>query len=388
MAHSTFRSFGYTLLAFALLVAGWMYWRMTNQELWGYAPLAFYLAAFGGTWLLRTYRKSGEVVEDNKLSGLTGLLLGLGFPGILPIPLLLLVAFVPIFVLYRRLITAEASYGRVFRHGFSTFLLFNILASYWVTNTAFGAGVFAMLANSFLMSLPWLAFYWTGRKSPKVAFLAFAACWIAFEHLHYNWGLNWPWLTLGNGFAQWPSLIQWYEVTGVLGGSAWILGCNYLAFKTFFTPAAAPQKKASPLPLALLVALPLIGSLVRYATYSAPAGGTISVASIQPNFEPHFEKFSDRMQSAPLDTFVLLSKAALAVGPTDYLLYPETSFSQIVEGEPLNNRPIQLLQAELKGRGAKYLVTGYQGYKIFSKGEPVTKAVRYFPRQDGSELAV
>lgn len=388
MPHPTLRRIGFALLFIALLIAGWMYWRMTQEELWGYAPLAFYLAAFGGTWLLRTYRKSGEVIKDNKLSGLTGLLLGLGFPGILPIPMLLLVAFVPMFILYRRLIEAEASYGKVFRHGFSAFLLFNILASYWVTNTAFGAGVFAMLANSVLMALPWLAFYWTGRKSPKVAFLAFIACWIAFEHFHYNWELNWPWLTLGNGFAQWPSLIQWYEVTGVLGGTAWILGCNYLAFKTFFAPAAAPQKKASPLPLALLVVLPLIGSIVRYATYTAPAGDTITVASIQPNFEPHFEKFADRLQSAPLDTFIQLSKAALAVGPTDYLLYPETSFSQIVEGEPLNNRPMQLLQAELKGLGAKYLVTGFDGYKIFSDGEPVTEAVRYFPRRDGSELAI
>lgn len=388
MAHPTFRRIGIALLIIAVLIAGWMYWRMTNEELWGYAPLVFYLAAFGGTWLLRTYRKNGEVSEDNKLSGLAGLLLGLGFPGILPIPFLLLVAFVPMFLLYRRLMATGAGYGKVFRHGYSTFLLFNILASYWVTNTGFGAGLFAMLANSALMCLPWLAFYWTGRKSPKVAFLAFAACWIAFEHFHYNWELNWPWLTLGNGFAQWPSLVQWYEITGVLGGSAWILGCNYLAFKIFFAPAAAPRKKPSPLPLALLVIVPVIGSIVRYATYSPPAGDAILVAAIQPNFEPHFEKFADRMQAAPLDTFTRLSKEALAAGPVDYLLYPETSFGQIVEGEPLNNRPMQLLLAEIKGLGAKYLVTGFDGYKIFGEGEPVTRAVRYFPRRDGSELAI
>lgn len=408
MPHQNFRRLGFALLATSLLIVGWMYWRMTREELWSYAPLALYLAAFGGTWLLRTYRKNGDVVADNKLSGLTGLLLGLGFPGILPIPLLLLVAFVPMFVLYRRLIAAEASYGKVFRHGYSAFLLFNILASYWVTNTAFGAGLFAMLTNSALMSLPWLVLYWTGRKSPKVAILAFAACWVAFEHFHYHWELNWPWLTLGNGFAQWPSLIQWYEVTGVLGGTAWILGCNYLAFKTFFAPAAAPtrnkigsdteetaselgtapKKKASPLLFALLVVLPIIGSVIRYATYAPPAGNTITVASIQPNFEPHFEKFADRQQSAPLDTFIRLSKAALAVGSVDYLLFPETSFRQIIEGEPLNNRPMQLLQGELKGLGAKYLITGFSGYKIFDEGEPVTKAVQYFPSSGDSEMAV
>lgn len=387
MPTSTLRSLGFALLALAALVGGWMYWRVSQQELWGYGTLLFYLAAYGSVWLLLTYRKNGKVVQNNYLSALSGLLLGLGFPGLLPIPLLLLVGIVPMFVLYRKLLAADASYRTVFRHGLGAFLLYNILASFWVTNTGFWAGLFAMLANAVLMSLPWLAFYWTGRKSPRIAFLAFAVCWISFEHFHYNWGLNWPWLTLGNGFAQWPSLIQWYEVTGVLGGTAWILGCNYLAYLTFFAPAAA-QKKRSLVPLIALITLPLAGSIVRYFTYSPPAAETISVASIQPNFEPHFEKFADRSQSAPLDTFIRLSTAALAEGPVDYLLFPETSFSYIVENEPLQNRPMQLLKAALEPLGARYLVTGFDGYKIFAPGEPVSPAVRYFPGANGEERAV
>ena len=289
------RTLAFALLAIAAITAGWMCWRNANEELWGYGPLLLYFSAFTGSWLLRTFRKDGSVNKDNYLSGLAGLLLGTGFTNEYGLTFNLFFGFALLFVLHHRLRARGAGTGEVFRHGYSAFLLFNLLTTYWVTNTGFGAGFFAMLANSALMCLPWLAMYWTSRHSPKIALLAFAACWLAFEHLHYNWGLNWPWLTLGNGLANWPSLIQWYEVTGVLGGSVWILGCNYLAYKTFFAPAASPIKHFTlrkSIPLLALILLPVAGSLVRYHTYSPPANNSISVAAIQPNFEPHFEKFA------------------------------------------------------------------------------------------------
>ena len=51
------------------------------------------------------------------------------------------------------------------------------------------------------------------------------------EYLHLNWDLSWPWLTLGNGFANSPNLVQWYEFTGFLGGSLWVLLMNFLLFR-------------------------------------------------------------------------------------------------------------------------------------------------------------
>ena len=418
MPHQYRRIAGFTLLLIAVVVGGSMYWQYTERQLWGYAPLFFYLTLYGGTLLLLTYRADGTTRTNNRLSLVSGMLLGFGFPGILPVPFLLLVAFVPLLLLQQQLAEQKAGYGRVFAHGFSTFLLYNILATYWVTNTSLGAGLFAMLANTLLMCLPWLAFHWTSRQSPKVAYLAFAACWVTFEYFHFNWELNWPWLTLGNGFAQWPSLVQWYEVTGVLGGSAWVLGCNYLAFKLYTNrygwfradpqvtipppaaganlsskqnagqastntasvankaPASAPQKRYLPLITALVVLVPMAGSLIRYATYTPGNVGTITVGSIQPNFEPHFEKFANN-QGAQLDTFLRLSKAALAAGPLDYLVYPETSFSQVNEDDPVAAPPFQILRDELQGTGLKYLVSGFDGYHIFGPNEPLTPAVRY-----------
>lgn len=403
------RTTAFTFLGLAVLTAGWMLWRTANEELWGYGPLLLYFTAFTGSWLLRTFRKDGTVRKDNYMSGLAGLLLGTGFANEFGITPNLFVGFALLFVLHTRLRARGAKVGEVFRHGFSAFLLFNLLSTYWVTNTGFGAGFFAMLANSALMCLPWLAMYWTSRHSPKIAGLAFVACWIAFEHLHYNWGLNWPWLTLGNGLANWPSVIQWYEVTGVLGGSVWILGCNYLFFKTFLAPAVAPilyaqstygedssnpgsvpSRKLLPfrktLPFIALVLLPVIGSVIRYYTYVAPANNTITVAAIQPNYEPHYEKFASGGEPAVIDNFVRLSKSALADGPVDYLVFPETSFSNFEEDRPLRNGPMRILQAELADSSLGYLVTGYSGYHPFQAGETLSSAVRIVDRGNGTTL--
>ena len=50
------------------------------------------------------------------------------------------------------------------------------------------------------------------------------------EYFHLNWQFSWPWLTLGNVFSTVTEFVQWYEYTGVLGGTLWILSINILIF--------------------------------------------------------------------------------------------------------------------------------------------------------------
>ena len=379
----------FILLTLGVATGAWMYYRNAAGALWGYLPLLLYVCLYAGVWLLATTGKDVAARKRNALSASAGLLLGLGFPGFVPIPLLLLVALVPLLYLMRELCEINASVARVFLHGFSAFVLYNLLASYWVTNTGFFAGLFAVVINSLLMCVPWLFYYWTARRSPSVAFLAFSAAWLSFEFLHYNWSLNWPWLTLGNGFMQFPELVQWYEVTGVFGGSAWILATNFLVYRVLlaqFRPASAPAAAPKYSWLAALILVPTLGSLVRYWTYDAGEGRTISVAAIQPNFEPHFEKFTVT-PTARLDTFLRLSTAALAAGPVDYLVYPETSFGNIDEKRATESAGIKILRERLGGAGTKYLITGIDAYKIFAPGEALSPAVRHSNRGTNGTVA-
>ncbi|THH39628.1 apolipoprotein N-acyltransferase [Neolewinella litorea] len=368
-------------LLLSAMTAYLMYARAQQQELWGYLPLLLYLSAWAGTALLVSRRAPAPARRRLLLSTGSGLLLGLGFPGYLPLPILLFVAWVPLLLLQRE----ERSTRLVFWHGFNAFLLYNILATFWVTNTAFFAGLFAVVVNSLLMCIPWLLFHWTSRVSPKVSYLSLIVFWVSFEHFHYNWSLNWPWLTLGNGLAQFPALIQWYEITGVLGGSAWILAVNWLVLRYLLRPRPRPF----PYALTLAVVVPLAASLLRYATYTPPAGQRITVSAIQPNFEPHFEKFNLPVQEQLRVLKQLTTEALNAVeGPVDYLLLPETTFSSVEETDPLAAPALASFLRELSADRVDYLVTGVSSYRRFDPGEPVTDAVRYYPAADGGEIAL
>jgi apolipoprotein N-acyltransferase len=70
------------------------------------------------------------------------------------------------------------------------------------------------------------------RLKGSAGYVFLITFWIAFEFLHYNWELTWPWLTLGNGFAAKPQWNQWYEYTGVFGGSLWILVSNIALYSS------------------------------------------------------------------------------------------------------------------------------------------------------------
>lgn len=403
---------------FLVLVAAMILLQMSelteSQLLWGHLPLWFYLSLHAGLLglLYRFQYPTPPPPEDKAAipeaiiypnrsrallwSTTTGLLLGFGFPGFFPFPFLLLFAFVPLLALQRELRLSGASDWTTFVHGLNAFVLYNALATFWVTNTAFGPGLFAIVANSLLMSIPWMLFHWTSRLMPKLAYLALPAYWISFEWGHYHWDLNWPWLTLGNGFAEFPSLIQWYEYTGALGGGLWIWISNLICLKLaagHWADGLWASRDGSPyqpmgwrLPKQKYWGLLWIIGPLLFSLYQFHLGGLtnevakpkqfVSVIAVQPNFEPHFEKFTVRRR-ARMDTFLQISLGALAAhSEVDYLVFPETSFDFVNEDAVMSNRDLRRLANELSQTDLKYLVTGFDGYHIFGPGEPRTPAVR------------
>ena len=84
------------------------------------------------------------------------------------------------------------------------------------------------------MALVFYGFHLTKKYvGNKEGYAALLIYWIGFEYFHYDWESSWPWLSLGNVFSITPSWIQWYSVTGVLGGSLWVLIVNLLLFRCY-----------------------------------------------------------------------------------------------------------------------------------------------------------
>jgi apolipoprotein N-acyltransferase len=123
----------------------------------------------------------------------------------------------------------------------------------------------------------------------RYSFFTFLFFWVSFEYLHHVWELSWPWLALGNTLAEYPWAAQWYEFTGAFGGSVWILALNLLGYYTILR-----WLRAKPLRLwqyASLLLIPIMVSLVLWFTVKESNAPEVNIAIVQPNYEPHYEKF-------------------------------------------------------------------------------------------------
>jgi len=319
------------------------------------------------------------------LATLSGLLLSAAWPHN-GITAFLFIAFIPLLWLendFRSLATRNKKW-KLFGCFYLCFLLWNAITTWWIVNsTVFGA-VMAIVCNSIFMALIWLLFHVAAKRLPVVAgYIFLVVFWISFEYLHYNWELTWPWLALGNGFASKPQWIQWYEYTGVFGGSLWILAVNILLFRLLKKIISEKKFSRQVISLSLvslaLIFLPIIFSIIKYNLFQ-DSGEPVHVVIVQPNVDPYNEKFTGT-GSEQLARILQLA-STVADSATDYIIAPETALPDGVwENNFYNDKNIKTIQAFLKAFPHTAFVTGASTYRAYSTKETAT--ARKFKNEEG-----
>jgi apolipoprotein N-acyltransferase len=188
-------------------------------------------------------------------------------------------------------------------------------------------GLGPTLGNTLLMTLVWnLKRMVRRRAGPVFAPTAFILFWLAFEHLHFDWDLTWPWLTLGNVFAEDTVLVQWYAFTGVEGGSLWLLLVNQFLFATLaqWKDGSVKWRRSTALTVGTLMP-PVALSLFMLNTYR-PKGEAVEVVVVQPGVDPYSEKYwSDPL--VQLDSMLALAGRAMT-DSTRMVVLPETALQE------------------------------------------------------------
>jgi apolipoprotein N-acyltransferase len=201
---------------------------------------------------------------------------------------------------------------------------------------------------------------------------------IGFEYWHLHWELAWPWLTLGNVFASSPIYIQWYEYTGVLGGSLWIFSVNYFIY-LFLT-------QGKKIPLLIGVFLPLCLTLYLYLQqYTLTKIHSTEVVVVQPNIDPYTEKFPGSKNFIPYEQQInrLIALSEQSITPnTQYVFWPETAVPANIDERSLPLHPaIKKLQDFVKKNNI-YLITGIDSYKLYnSSNKSSTSHLSRFDQQ-------
>ncbi len=289
----------------------------------------------------------------------------------------------------------------VFGFSYLTFLIWNWVTTGWLYNSQLPDGsksllavLFPILTNSFFMALVFLAYHFY-KKSQGTYFglVFFIAIWMCFEKLHLVWEFTWPWLNLGNVFADYHQFIQWYDTLGATGGSFWILVCNVLVFYTIRIWEAGRQRKSLIKNIAMSVAfivLPMIISLVKYYNYSPETVGSINVTMLQPALDPYNEKYQKDSLTIEGDLLKLavensvLKTRGSGKQNIDLYLSPETSLpgpGSISERGFNNSLLINNIKTFLTEHPKSVFSGGISSYYVYKEDEEKTSTASYLDRQ-------
>lgn len=314
------------------------------------------------------------------LSLISAMLLSISWPTY-GIPFFIFFALVPLLMMEHEISKFSEIKNKgslVFGLSYICFLIWNIVTTGWLygsknpdgTHSLFAVAV-PVILNSLFYSFIFQLYHWyKNAQGTYWGLTFFVAIWMCFEKFHLSWELTWPWLNLGNVFADYPKIIQWYDTLGATGGSFWILLINVYAFYTLRIWEAGRKRKSLIINSAVLVmaiAVPMLISLVKYNNFDEKPIGSVNVLMLQPELDPYTEKYSKDSLTILNDLLTLAETNSK--GQIDYYIGPETSipgFGSISE----NGFGQSMLLNTVKGFLAKHqksvFATGISSHRFYA----------------------
>ena len=293
------------------------------------------------------------------LSIIAGLLLWLseapyGFP------FLAFFAFVPLFFISDQLLKTKTRFPVWFGaiYSYPAFFIWNILTTWWIWYSSKEGATAAIVLNALFMSL--IFGFWHCFKTYKpvkwlIPFI-FISFWASFEYLHLNWQITWPWLNLGNIFAQATRYVQWYEYTGTFGGTIWILSLNFIIYEIiqkFISYRHHQSTQSSDIRnakkqfwilvgvWASLIIIPILISVVIYSSYNIKKENGFEAVIVQQNTDPWEEQY--RMSNISHVKRIIKTAKSKISDQTAFIIAPESAIPHNISIQELVDKtyPVQ-----------------------------------------------
>lgn len=264
---------------------------------------------------------------------LSGIMFSVGWLGGF-FSLFLFLAFIPLLLIendyYIR--NNKKDNFQVFYFAFLAFSIRNIYALYGIGYTSITGAIIVIIYCTLIMSMTfWLIHIIRIALGRKSFFIVFLFIWVAFEYLTQEGEIDFPALNLGNGLADLVRFIQWYEYTGMYGGTIWILILNFVIYRiiiSFQTRSGYAEKLFLFIGLVATVFIPPVFSDSLY-NQQRKEGKKLNVAILQPNIDPFTEKFDGLSQQKQLD--IVLEQIKLLKNIPDLIIAPETLITEEID---------------------------------------------------------
>lgn len=314
------------------------------------------------------------------LSLISAILLSISWPTY-GIPFFIFFALVPLLMMEHDISKFSGIKNKgslIFGLSYICFLIWNIVTTGWLygsknpdgTHSLFAVAV-PVILNSLFYSFIFQLYHWyKNAQGTYWGLTFFVAIWMCFEKFHLSWELTWPWLNLGNVFADYPKIIQWYDTLGATGGSFWILLINVYAFYTLRIWEAGRKRKSLTINSSVLVigiAVPMLISLVKYNNFDEKPIGSVNVLMLQPELDPYTEKYSKDSLTILNDLLTLAETNSK--GQIDYYIGPETSipgFGSISENGFEQSMLLNTVKGFLSRHPKSVFATGISSHRFYT----------------------
>jgi apolipoprotein N-acyltransferase len=315
------------------------------------------------------------------LSCFSGILFTIGWP-VNGFPAFLFSAFIPLLIIEEHILNNRQNFNRfsVFFYTFPAFFIWNVATTWWIWNST-PVATLAWAFNSMFMSIVMNLYHGIRRNLYKQSqgYFILIFLWITFEYIHLNWKLTWTWLNLGNGFAMHYQWIQWYEFTGVLGGTVWIILVNILIFKTL-KPLLIKQTDRkiilqNGLSAMAFLLIPIFISFFMYFRYTEKKE-PINVIVCQPNLDPYSTQYS----TPPLEVIDInlnLAKSVWDKRPA-FIVSPESAIQEDIWEDKIDGSPgLNKLKDFTTEFPEIKIVIGASTYRRYNEGEKKPSSARF-----------
>lgn len=270
------------------------------------------------------------------LSLISALLLSISWPTY-GVPFFIFFALVPLLMMEHEITKFSKIKNKsraIFGLTYLCFIIWNIVTTGWLYGAKNPDGTHSLMAvvipvllNSLFYSIIFQCYHlYKKAQGTYFGLVFFVAIWMVFEKIHLSWELTWPWLNLGNVFADYPKIIQWYDTLGATGGSFWILVINVYAFYTWRIWEAGRKRRSliiNSSVLTIFIVIPILISMVKYQNFDEKPLGSVNVLMLQPELNPYTEKYSKDSLTILSDLLQLAEQNSQ--GQIDYYIGPETS---------------------------------------------------------------
>ncbi len=318
------------------------------------------------------------------LSVLSGVLLTIGWP-VNGFPAFLFVAMVPMFLIEDHIFNNRDDFSvfAVFFHTYPGFLLWNVLTTWWVWNST-PAAIAAWTLNAMFMSIVFTVYHFIRKEiyGKNKGYFVLPFVWIAFEFLHLNWKFTWSWLNLGNGFGNHIKWIQWYEYTGALGGTLWILVSNILIFLAVKSLQKGNKNRLilnSALAFIIII-IPVFISYLIYFGYKEKKN-PVRVIACQQNLNPYSTQYSTPATEVAGIITGLADK--LMDDSVRFIVAPESTIQDYLWEDKLErSHALKILENYVRKHPDVDIVIGASTYKKYREGEKLSPSARYFEKEN------